>query len=222
MRERQQALEDRVKQERESIQYLELDGQLWKTFGALAPEDVCRRSLASYDPHLGCCQVQVLNESYRVYPREMAIHVADDRKVSLSIELRLLILQYLVQAKDLSPVGKWVTEKDLKNGEMFYRGVHSLEMFKNPLEEKFGSPPDHFLEAGLSIGRAKVDFADVGLKFQALPRIPALFMLWGADDEFPAKVNILFDPTIEHHLALDTIWGLVRVITFKLLEFSSP
>ncbi len=211
-------MEERVKQEKESIQSLELDAQLWKTLAGPPPEDVCRRSLASYDSHLHCYQVQVLNESYRVFPREMVIHKSDDRKAPLSIELRLLILQYLVKAKELPLVGKWVTEKELKNGEMFYRGVHSLDMFKNPLEERYGRGPDDFLEAGLSIGGDKVDYGDVGLEFQALPRIPVLFVLWGADDEFPAKVNILFDPTIEHHLALDTIWGLVRVITFKLLE----
>jgi hypothetical protein len=212
-------LEERVKQEKESIQSLELDAQLWKTLSALPAEDICRRSLASYDSHLHCYQVEVLNESYRVFPREMAIHRSDDRKAPLNIELRLLILQYLVQAKELPLVGKWITEKELKNGEMFYRGVHSLEMFTKPLEERFGTRPDHLLEAGLSIGGAKVDYGNVGLRFQALPRIPVLFILWAADDEFAAKVNILFDPTVEHHLALDTIWGLVRVVTFKLLEF---
>jgi hypothetical protein len=81
----------------------------------------------------------------------MAIHGSHDRKAPLSIELRLLILQYLVEAKELPLAGNWVTEKELKNGEMFYRGVHSLEMFKNPLEERFGNRPDDFLEAGLSI-----------------------------------------------------------------------
>jgi hypothetical protein len=212
-------MEERVKQEKESIQYLGLDPQLWKTLVALPPEDVCRRSLTSYDSHLHCYHVQVLNESYQVFPREMAIHKADNRNGSLSIELRLLIVQYLIQAKDL-PLGvKWISEKELKNGEMFYRGVHSLDMFKNPLEEKFCLRPEDFLKAGLSIGGIKVDYGDIGLQFQGLPRIPVLLILWAADDEFPAKVNILFDPTIEHHLALDTIWGLVRVMTFKLLEF---
>jgi hypothetical protein len=212
-------LEDRVKQERESIQYLELDAELWKTLDGLSAEDVCRRSLASYDAHLRCYEVQFLSESYWVFPRDMAIHMTDDRKAPLSIELRLLILQYLVQAEEIPLAGKWVTEKELKNGEMFYRGVHSLDMFKKPLEEKFGHRLGDFLEAGLSLGGVRVDYGDTGLKFQALPRTPVLFILWAADDEFPAKVSILFDPTIEHHLALDTIWGLVRVITFKLLEF---
>ena len=212
-------MEDRVKQERESIQYLELDAELWKTLDALSTEDICRRSLASYDSHLHCYEVQVLKESYRVFPRDKAIHKADDRKASFGIELRLLILQYLIQAKELPLVGKWVTEKELKNGEMFYRGVHSLEVFKNPLEEKFGRRPEDFFEAGLSIGGVKVNYGNGGLIFQVLPRIPVLCILWAGDDEFPPKVNILFDPTIEHHLALDTIWGLVRVITFKLLEF---
>ena len=212
-------MEERIKQEKEAILNLELDAQLWKTLSTLQPEEVCRQSLTSYDSYLHCYHVQVLNESYQVFAREMAIREADDRKASLSIELRLLILQYLVRAKELPLAGKWVTEKELRNGEMFYRGIHSLEMFENPLEERFGHCPYDFLEAGLSMGGGKVNYGDIGLKFQALPRIPVLSILWAADDEFPAKVNFLFDATIEHHLALDTIWGLVRVITFKLLEF---
>jgi len=86
-------LEDRVKQERESIQYLELDAELWKTLDGLSAEDIYRRSLASYDSHLRCYQVQVLNESYRVFPRDIAIHMAEDREAFLSIEIRLLSLQ---------------------------------------------------------------------------------------------------------------------------------
>jgi len=212
-------MEERVKQERQAIKNLELDAQLWKALAALLPEDVCQRSLISYDPRLQCYHIQVLNEDYHVFPGEMAIHKADDQKASLSIELRLLILQYLIQARELPLVGKWVTEKELKNDEMFYRGVHSLEIFKNPLEEKFGHRPDDFLKAGRSIGGRTVHYGNVGLTFQALPRVPVLFILWAADEEFPARVTILFDPSIEDHLALDTIWGFVRLITFKLLEF---
>jgi hypothetical protein len=69
-----------------------------------------------------------------------------------------LILQYLVQAKELPLAGKCVTEKELKNGEVFHRGVHSLEMFTNPLEERFGNRPKDLLGAGLSIGGVKVDY----------------------------------------------------------------
>jgi hypothetical protein len=212
-------MEERVKQERETIQNLELNAKLWKTLVVLPPEDVSRRCFTPYDPHLQCYHVQVLNEYYQVFPGEMAIRKADERKARLGIELRLLILQYLIQAREIPLVGTWVTEKELKNGEMFYRGVHSLEMFKNPLEEKFGHRPEDFLKASPFIGGVRVNYGDIGLRFQVLPRIPVLFILWAADNEFPAQVNILFDPTIEHHLALDTIWGLVRVITFKLLEF---
>lgn len=67
-------------------------------------------------------------------------------------------------------MGKWVTEKELKNGEMFYRGIHSLDGFKSPLEEEFGHCPNDFLKAGLSIGGRKVHYGNVGLTFQALRR----------------------------------------------------
>jgi hypothetical protein len=71
----------------------------------------------------------------------MAIHGSHDRKTPLSIELRLLILQYLVEAKEVPLVGNWITEKELKNGEMFYRWVHFLKMFKNHLRKDLASAP---------------------------------------------------------------------------------
>lgn len=63
-------MEERAKQERHAIQNLELDAQLWKALVGLLPEDVCQRSLISYDPRLPCYHIQVLNEYYHVFPEK--------------------------------------------------------------------------------------------------------------------------------------------------------
>jgi len=42
--------------------------------------------------------------------------------------------------------------------------------------------------------------------------------VWGADEEFAAKVSILFDRSIEYHLSADAIWGIVSVTTDTLLN----
>ena len=211
-------MDDQLRQEAEAIQNLELDVQLWETLAHMSPQAVSQSALASYDRGLSSYSIQVLSEAFEVSPKDRIIRKVAEPTAKLSIESRLLILQYLTHARDLSLARKWVSEKELKNGEMFFRGVHSLDIFRKHLEERFGHSPDTLLAVGRSFGGIKANLGDVGIQFRVLPRIPLLYVLWAGDDEFPAKANILFDPTIESHLALDTIWGMVRVVTFRLLD----
>ena len=55
-------------------------------------------------------------------------------------------------------------------------------------------------------------------RIQALPRVPVACVLWVEDEEFPARVSFLFDPSIESHLQLDVVLALVRCIAKNLLE----
>jgi hypothetical protein len=43
-------------------------------------------------------------------------------------------------------------------------------------------------------------------------------VLWQADDEFPARSQILFDASAEKHFALDVVWGMCNLVTEKLLK----
>ena len=62
------------------------------------------------------------------------------------------------------------------------------------------------------------EYGDLGLEFQALPRVPVACVLWVEDEEFPARVSFLFDPSIESHLQLDVVLALVRCVAKNLLE----
>jgi hypothetical protein len=207
-----------MRQEAEAMEGLKLDNTLWETLSGLSPERVSERSLCAYNSNRSCYDIEVLNEMFHVFPGRQTIEKAADRTAALAIELRLMILQYLIDAKSTPLTGKWVTEKEVKNGEMFFRGVHSLETVKKPLEERFGNRPEAFRSVGESLGGRPVSLGDVGMRFQALPRVPVAFVLWVADHEFPAALNILFDSTVERHLALDTLWGMVRVVTRRLMS----
>jgi len=46
-----------------------------------------------------------------------------------------------------------------------------------------------------------------------------MIVLWKGDEEFPAAINVRFDPTIHHHLhTLDTIWAMVNTVCRTLLR----
>jgi hypothetical protein len=126
------------------------------------------------------------------------------------------LINYLIDAKNVPLRGRWVSQKDLKGGEMFFRGPHLFPV--RSLEHKFGNDGDRFLEAGKKCGGKYVPGGDVSFQVMALPRIPIQVLLWLADEDFPARTTFLFDATIEEHLPLDVIFGLVSELCYRLEE----
>ncbi|MBW1838075.1 MAG: DUF3786 domain-containing protein, partial [Deltaproteobacteria bacterium] len=54
-------------------------------------------------------------------------------------------------------------------------------------------------------------------KLSPLPKIPLYYLLWEGDEEFQPHLSILFDRSIESHLSADAIWGLVNLVSIRLL-----
>jgi hypothetical protein len=86
------------------------------------------------------------------------------------------------------------------------------------LEKRFGHDVKAFLETGLRLGGSGTDFGDVSFLLWPLPRIPLGYILWAADEEFPARLVITFDATVDKHLPLDAIWALVNEVGRRLLK----
>ncbi|MBW1839672.1 MAG: DUF3786 domain-containing protein, partial [Deltaproteobacteria bacterium] len=95
-------------------------------------------------------------------------------------------------------------------------GLHNFPVA--PLEEKFGRDSEGFLAAGKKCGGSKGIYGDASFQLMALPRVPVQSVLWLADEDFPSRINFLFDSTIEQHIPLDVIYGLVSELCFRLME----
>ena len=50
-----------------------------------------------------------------------------------------------------------------------------------------------------------------------LPRVQLAYVLWVADEEFPARSQILFDASADKHFALDVVWAMCNLLTDKML-----
>jgi hypothetical protein len=189
--------------------------KLWKDLQHLKPEDVSRRASVQFDGK-GVYTVVFMGKRYHLYVNEERIEGPEGDSLVSDDEFHLLLLSYLNSAQDVSFLGKWVSEKELQGGELFFRGPHALPTA--PLIERFGKNPEKFLEVGTALGGTKIDYGDVALEFMALPRIPVVCVLWAEDEEFPARVSFLFDPSIDSQLHTDVILGLVRCMVTTLLE----
>ena len=74
------------------------------------------------------------------------------------------------------------------------------------------------MNAGRLLGGKETDFGDASFRLWPLPRIPMGYILWRADDEFPAHLVITFDAHIEKHFPLDVVWAMVNEVGLMLLK----
>jgi len=194
-----------------------LHPSLWENLAQADPDDVCRRSGAQFDSSTNSYLLDFLLERYRIHPRNREFEplTGPIPPGGPSIDLKVTLITYLLSAQEIPLAGKLVGGSNLRGGRIFFQGTHRFPV--EPLVERYGRDPEGFLAQGLSLGATQEGFGDVGLRFAALPRVPVIMVLWAGDEEFPARLNVIFDACIDQHLPLDAIHGLVSEICHRIM-----
>ena len=193
-----------------------LDPVFFKKLAENNPDEVCRRSLAEYDTDSNVYRITALENEYNVNPETHEIKPSSSINEEVSVDLGLLILIYLLEAKEIPVSGKWVSEFNLRGGSMFFRGPHAFPV--DEIAGRFGYDIEGFKETGISLGGKPLALGDAAFRFQVLPRVPAAAVLWYADDEFDASAKLLMDATIEQHLPLDVIFGMSLEVIGRIVD----
>lgn len=129
--------------------------------------------------------------------------------------LELATVMYLNHVQDIYPIGRDIVgPKDLKEGH-FFQGPHELKIA--PLLERYGKDLRGFRETALKLGGEPVSMADAAFRLKPFPRIHLYYLLWEGDKEYPPRMSVLFDRSIENILPADAIWGLVNRVSTALL-----
>lgn len=130
--------------------------------------------------------------------------------------LELAVVLYLINVKDLYPLGRDIVgPKDLKEGH-FFRGPHEFTIA--PLLDRYGGDPAGFRRTAAALGGEPVDMADTAFRLRPFPRVHLYYLLWEGDAEFAPRLTILFERSIENVLAADAIWALVNRVSAALLK----
>ncbi len=188
--------------------------KLWKDLAGEPAEEVSRRCLVRAGD--GGFELAFLDRAYLVHPPSGRISCPLQDPLLEDAEFELLALTYLTQTQELPLEGKWISEKDLPGGSTFFRGPHALPV--QPLLRRFGNDLEAFRRASLALGGEGLQFGDAAFRFATLPRIPTACVLWAQDEEFPARMTVMFDRTLARQLPLDVVLALVHCLGVRLLE----
>jgi hypothetical protein len=160
--------------------------------------------------------VHFFSEPYHIQFPQIEFYSPSKKVVSLVT--RILLLHYLLRADGNPLAGKWVAYKDIPGG-LLYAGVFARRVTE-PLQRKFGKSAESFREAGIKSGGEPVEIGDASFVLHAFPYVPLQYVLWEGDDEFPPSVQLLFDASVDHYLALEDIVVLGQVTTGRLINRS--
>jgi len=127
----------------------------------------------------------------------------------------LAVLWYLGRARNIPPSGRMISPASLSGGEIFQRGSHILPL--DQISARYGSDFGEFYKRGMELGGQQMEHGDASLRLLPFPRVPLTMILWGADEEFPARADMFFDATCEQHLPTDVIWSTAMTAVLIML-----
>ena len=130
----------------------------------------------------------------------------------LPLEEQALILQYLTSATGVELSGKWISYAELPYGMLHYRPFKLKLLY--PWQKHWG--PTGKAPAVVTPGGTGSGIGDVGIVIPVLPRLPVAVILWTADEEFPAKANMVFDSSAPAYLSTASLYVLGAVLTRRL------
>jgi hypothetical protein len=201
---------------------LKVPVQYWEELKQRDMEEICGDASAKNYPPTGLL-LPFLKEYFLVDTESRCLRRQSHgqwERIDNSL-LELVCLVYLLSVGPQPLSHDMVSVKELK-GAHFFTGPHELKI--QPLVDRYGNDLDGFRAAAERVRGEVLDLADAAYMFQAFPNVPLYYLLWKGDEEFEPRLSILFDRSIEHHLAADAIWGLANLVSDVLLSssFTSP
>ena len=191
----------------------------WEKLAKAETSAVCQRTGAIYNLERKGYFLPILNQKYLILPEEQKIFCMRGdfcEEEAFRDYFYLMVLLYLLDAQEGEPTRTWISEKELKGGTTFFRGPHALRV--EELRTAFGKTPEAFADAGRRLGGVDLLFGDKAFALAVLPKVPLAYVLWKEDEEFPARVTVMFDSTIQKHFSLDGIWCIVAEVSQRLLD----
>jgi hypothetical protein len=185
----------------------------WDLLASLRPEDVIRTARVTFDAASAGYTIRSFGMDFSVSQKERTItsHVPEG---SILLEqpggfFQYSVLWYLVNVKEVNASGRLVKLHNIRGGDIFSKGSHVMPL--ESITQAYGNDKAGFLARGLALGGEVLTIADASLRLYPLPRLPVTMTLWLADDEFPARADLLLDSTGELQAPTDIIWFMATM-----------
>jgi hypothetical protein len=158
------------------------------------------------------------NDPICIQPGTPFIIRNEKKQTEVSLEEKIVICHYLLQAKGTVPSGQSITFRQIPDGQ-FYDAAFQ-QRTRGPFLSSFGDKPDLFRASAEKLAGVPVAAGDAGMVFTVLPRVPVQLILWQGDEELPPESTILFDASICEYLPAEDIAVLSGMLVYRLISIA--
>lgn len=191
----------------------------WEVLCRQPCDQVCQNAPARLDTRTGAYVIKCFGHDMVVSPATHGISGTSPVAIVLLGKLKyffeLAVLWYLAGAKAVPLSGRLIRATDLKAGIIFASGSHTLPL--DPLARKYGDHATDFRAKGAMLGARDAGISDLSLILLPFPRMPVTITVWKADEEFDARVDLLFDSSCESHLPQDVLWATAMLSALVMM-----
>ena len=189
--------------------------EMWERLSGRSMEDVCLLGGAVPEGE-GQYSLQCLNEQWRInLGSRSVVKVQGLFGGEWDRQAPFLILLYLARVNQQAVSGKMLAPVDLFGGAMSKGGRNHLNT--DEFEATFGRGKLGFIQAAEKLGSRRLSHADVSMRFHVFPKLSVDYLLWLADEEFPARLTFLLDSGIETFYMPDASSTLINLLTQRLI-----
>jgi hypothetical protein len=186
----------------------------WEDLVKRVPQDISKISQIPYDPEKEEFTMEFLGDEFLISISQKTVKFLNGTDVYSF--LAVLLLHYLVNAKDLDLTGKLLTFRELEGGDIYYpafcdRGI-------NKITREFGEKPESLRKAGQNLKAREGKHGDVSLILDVFPKVPVNVVLWEGDDEVPPSSNMLFDSSIKELLPTEDVAVIGGFVASALIK----
>ncbi|MCI8504852.1 MAG: DUF3786 domain-containing protein [Lachnospiraceae bacterium] len=166
-----------------------------------------RRDFLTWDQEALCKKVgldtwdeKTIRLSYFGIPHEIdretgRITCVGNPEYELIFDEIMAIYNFLYYAKEgAKNAGEWIPLRDVKDAGVFEGAFEKQVLI--PFAGHFAGRAEAFKAAGERLGFLPLSYGDGAFQVPAFFCIPLRVIFWEGDEEFPAKVNLLFDKNI--------------------------
>lgn len=171
------------------------------------------------EPGCGCIKVTFMGSPVRVSVPSFELEPVSQR---VPPHVLALIVYHIAMSDGCKPTGELISFAELPDARFYVSAFQGYT--GDALVRALGPLADERLEAAVGRlgGTLLAGFpSDFSWLIPALPRVPVVVSWWNADEEFPARAEMLFDTTASHHLPTDGCAILSSWLTHKLIEYAT-
>ena len=179
--------------------------QMKQELAGRSSRELALRTGARYDANTQEFSLEVFGKTFLVHYPDFQVIEAENGAIA-SVKRQALILYYFKTANGTPTAGRWISFRELLDGMNYEKAFQGYS--GDALVRALQGNLSRFKAAAEALRGIPQPMGDAAYSFWALPKVPLALVFWEGDEEFPARIQVLFDASAPNYLPTDSLAGL--------------